>query len=126
MRFSATELMKSLFPLRDYICSSNNICGLLLLFLLMISSKIHITSQNVFVRAFQEGSASHHCCTHPLYSNTQSDCFLGFAVSTSGFHSVPPVPFSFHLVPKSPNSTHYSLNWWALTPTPLPRVLKSW
>lgn len=38
------------------------------------------------------------------------------AVSTSGFHSVAPVPFSFHLILKSPNSNHYSPNWWALTP----------
>lgn len=52
----------------------------------------------------------------PITLQHRASLLHSFAVSTSGFHSVPPVRFSFHPIPKSPNSTHYSLNWWALTP----------
>lgn len=60
---------------------------------------------------------SHPSLLHsPITLEQTASLHCSFAVSTSGFHSVPPVPLSFHLIPKSPNSTHYSLNWWALTP----------
>lgn len=52
---------------------------------------------------------SHYIWTYSLSALQLCGKHLWFSFSTV-------CPLSFHLIPKSPNSTHYSLNWRALTP----------